>query len=355
MSQLNYSNSRIYKEELERFSSVGELQRSSYTVSTGSEHLNYPGVRELSQQARYLLEQGSNISFETSYVQAHPQLDDPYLLNDRSFQDAISNPFYGIPGTLFGSLLIPRLSNIKLLANYNLAYIEAKAASLALQSIHRKGSIDHFYLNQGIANLNLLEDIIKAHEIHIGDLPIFVIPANGIKAFRNTRMGPWALVESKQQEASFNNGSVLHINQEGQIINEIPLIETHISNLFFPIYKVKLQDRWIIVVPAATDYASINAPLELKLESNLNKNPNQKLKASIGQAVRAIYELFGGSFDNLPEALLNFEGGSWSSIVEDHSSSSRHLGTHSMHEIIKNHWLDSPEIAIPWNYLVRQS
>lgn len=354
MSQLSYSHNRISTEDLDRLSSVGELRRSTYVQENPDKHLDYPRVRDISREARYILEQGLDLVFSTSQIHSHSSIEDPHFLNDLSFHSAISNKLGGIPVGLFGALLTPRLSNSKILGNNNFAYIEGKAASMAFKTLYQEGSVDHFFFNQGVSSLALIEDIVRAWDFKSNDLPIFVIPENGIKAFRNTKMGPWTLVQMRQQEASFNKGSVLYLNHDGQILEEIQLAEEYATNLFFPLYKVKIQDRWIIVIPSQTDYKSINKALELKLSSGIEtsiKHSGTTIHCSVGQAARAIYELFGASFDNLPEALLQFEGGSWSSMIEDHSSSSRHLGTHSMYDILKNQWFKSDDISIPWNYL----
>jgi hypothetical protein len=151
-------------------------------------------------------------------------------------------------------------------------------------------------------------------------------------------------------------------NQKTQ--TTINLVSEKITNLESPIYKVRVDDKWIIVAPWQISMNKIDEEVCIeisnkvldKLKENENRSADEDqeiviFNTSIGQATRVIFELLDGDFENIPEAILNFEGGSWSSIALENSSTGRHQGINSMHEVLYHKWYEHHEIAIPWNYL----
>jgi hypothetical protein len=344
-------------------SSVGELYKGNIDNSfyKGKPHLDYPEVKNLLIRVRDLLEQNKEVIFRTKKVfEKNSDISSEDYLNAQPLQN--QNPFNGIMTTHFGSLLSQNITGLKFLGSYNLAYIEAKASKIYHQYFYGKDSVvDHFYCAKGIANINILEDVIKAHEIAKNELAIVLMPDNAIKAFRQGRFSRWQNIETKNVKSSF--GTLYQLNENGEKISEINLINTKVLNLNSPIYKVKTGEYWTMIVPWAASPEAINQEIELKISKNrvdailnnkefINEDSGKEIiEVSLGQAVRVIYELLGADYEMIPEALLNLEGGSWSSIALENSSSGRHNGTNSMHEVLKNGWHRHSEIAIPWFYL----
>jgi hypothetical protein len=344
-------------------SGVGELHKGYIkpSVSTEKPHLDYPELRTLLTRVRNLLEKNKEIVFKTKKVfEKNSDISSEDYLNAQPLQN--QNPFNGIMTTHFGSLLNQNTAGHKFLGSYSLAYIEAKASKIYHQHFYGQDRmIDHFYCAKGISNISVIEDVIKAHEIPKNELAVVLTPSNAIKAFRQGRFSKWQNIETKDVRSSF--GTLYQVDPSGEKISEINLINSKIVNLNSPIYKVKTGEYWTIIVPWAASPETINQEIELKISKNsvdailnnkefINEHSGTEvIEASIGQAARVIYEILGADYEMIPEALLNLEGGSWSSIALESSSSGRHNGTNSMHEVLKHGWHKHSDIAIPWFYL----
>lgn len=354
-----YEQSKMNAHKVELNSGIGEFKKSTAVKNIDKPYLTYPQVTELLTETRILFENNVNICFDTIPLLNHSNIEDPNFLNySGNYNIPTREHTAGLASSHFQTLLTPKISGQTILGNFSFAHLEAKIAHTFFKSFHGNQAVDHFYSTQGAANIELIGDVVKAHDISKNDLVIFTIPDNGIKAFRNTKFGPWTVVETKTREATFNGGEIYQIDQSGTVLHKIKLSEEYTTNLISPIYKVKTQERWVLILPSKTDYKSINQTLKLNLSKNFVQNlqydsnaETKTIQCSPGQAARVIYELFGANFDAIPEAMLHFEGGSWSSIVQENCSSGRHNGSNSMHEVIEQQWFLSADAAIPWNYL----
>ncbi len=364
----NKESSTVLHQESLFDSSIGNFYKGESKPELEKEvYLDYPGVNEMIANVREALNRNQRIIFKSANAVKNNKLQDHnFLCNDDEYSGHNANLFTGCPATHFNALLTQAVAGQTILGNSNLAYIEARASYYFHKHVHNEKAVDHFHFAEGIVNINLFDETIKAHDVNKNELAVMLIPNNAIKAFRRTRFSGWQLVETKTQVASINGGKVYQVDGNRNIVSEINLIEDVITNLESPIYKVKLGERWVVAVPYATDYQSISKPIELSfsqplLESIVNHQALEKeqeaklevksIDGSIGQIARTIFNLLGGDYELLPEALLNLEGGSWSAIATEKSASGKHNGTNSMHEVIKNGWHKHPDIAIPWNYL----
>lgn len=343
-------------------SSVGELLRGeAKTSNTEKPYLDYLQVRDLLIRVREALGKNKEIRFKTKKVfEQNSHISSEDFLNAQPLQNISS--LNGIMTTHFGSLLSQNLAGQKVLGSYSMAHIEAQASKTYHKHYYGEDTpIDHFYCAKGICSLSAFEDVIKAHDPGKNDLAIVLMPDNAIRAFRRSHFSGWQSPEISNQASSM--GTFYQLDKDGKKISEVNLIESVITNLESPIYKVKIGERWVIIVPWAASPSAIEEEIELKISKNkidaiLNNkdfidqnNGTEEIECSIGQAVRVIYELLGADHEAIPEALINFEGGSWSSIALESASSGRHNGTNSMFEVLKNGWHKHSEVAIPWFYL----
>ena len=335
-----------------------ELDKSANNNFHEINYLSYPGVDKITNDCTRYLEKDLEIIFDIG--QALPQLSFDYhnLFNDNKTSFSQTQQSSGIPANSFGSLLTHGYAGQKILDSFSIAYIEARAMKEALPKDYQ---IDHFIIPEGVCHLDVLDDAIRAFGFCKNEIVTMLIPENAIKAFRRTRFSGWQMVETASREASIGK---LILKQPTGTCDEITLTETEIINLDSPIYKVKIGERWVLVATQKNDFNNINKTIKLKINnsviSSLRTNntiehgsakQERTVEASPGQAIRAIFALLGNNFDLVPEALLNFEGGSWSSIATEKTSSGRYCGTNSMNEVIKHKWYQHPEVAIPWNYL----
>ncbi len=345
-------------------SSVGELKKASPDEAKTNTYLDYPGVSELLNQTQKILNSGQRIKFKTKKVfQDDFNLDNEYFLNDNPKQNL--DPLAGLMVPHFGSLLNTIYTGQKVLGSFSLAYIEAKTSKEYHECFFGKETpIDHFYTAKGICNLNTFEDTIKAFDIAKNELAVLLLPENSVKAFRRGPFSGWQIPETKSVDSKF--GKLYHLNNRDQSkVGEIKLVDQKVTNLDSPLYKVKIDERWILVVVYSSNYQDLQKPISLEIskdriesikantkhETNENETNIEELNCSLGQAARVIFELFGGDYESIPEIMLNFEGGSWSSIAMESSSSGRHNGTNSLHEVIKQEWYKHPDLAVPWNYI----
>lgn len=348
--------------ELNKASSVGKLLKAEITIeSKPKPYLDYPEVKEILIKVREALSKNKEVVFKTKKVfDNNSSISSEDFLNSQILQKP--DKFNGTLTSHFGALLNQNISGQKVLGSYSLAFIEAKASKIYNEHFYgQETQVDHFYNAKGIFSIPALEDVIKAHEIIKNELAIVLIPDNAIRAFRSSNLGGWQNPEIKTKGSSL--GTIYQINKTGKKISEIKLTESKTINLDSPIYKIKLGERWVLACPWSTDAASINTEVELKvskdrIDSILNNkeysetsNCKEEISCSIGQAVRVIYEVLGSDYENIPEALINFEGGSWSGIALENSSSGRHCGINSMYEVLKNGWHMHNDVAIPWFYL----
>ncbi len=341
---------------------VGELTKGSSSYDQDQKlYLDYPGVQDLIYEARKALDSGKKIKFVCEHNYSKADIHSANFLNESSIE---TNPFLGFNPSSFGTLMAPNFAGTTVLGNFSLAQIEAKAAKLIHNSLFGDKAVDHFKSSDGISNLNVLERAIKAFELQKNELAIFHVPDNAIKAFRAGKFSPWQYAKLEAKTSSL--GKLKELDYTHKLVSEINIVDYQVSNLESPIYKVKLGDRWILVVPQSTSYDKINQKLDLSLSKEsiermkrnitlTEKSPKQeqeiKLEASLGQSVRVIFELLGANFDLIPEAMFNFEGGCFSSIVTEKSSTGRYNGTNSLHEVLKNKWHLQADIAVPWNYI----
>ena len=356
------------QQSLSFYSSIGNFYQGETKPELEKDiYLEYPGVKDLLARTKQALANNKKIIFRLPKVMKNTNLhEDGFLCFNDEYTQQNADLLAGCPVTHFNSLLTQGIAGQTILGNSNLAYIEARTSYYFHKYFHNDTAVDHFYFTEGIANINLFDETIKAHDINKNEVAVMLIPNNAIKAFRRSRFSGWQLIETETREAGFAAGKVYQVDKDRNVISEIKLIEQFISNLEAPIYKVKLGERWVVAIPYANDYQSINKAIELNLskpllDSILNHSEHDKAKeselevetieGSIGQAARAIFNLLGGDYELLPEALLNLEGGSWSALATEKSSSGKHTGTNSMHEVIKNGWHRHAEVAIPWNYL----
>lgn len=360
--KLNLLNN-LSKIELE--SSVGEFKKGEIIEEEVNEkpYLEYEGVKDLYQQTKQILESGKAVRFKTKKI-----FDNSFESTAESFLNSdskrIENQFAGLMIPHFGSLLSTNYAGQKVLGNCSIAYIEAKTSRECFEHFHpNDATIDHFYTAKGVCNLNTLEEALKAYEIKKNEPIILLLPENAIKAFRKGPFSGWQIPEHENQNSSI--GKLNYIDKKDhKVLGEIRLIDYKIKNLDAPIYKIKIDGKWILVTLKNINYESLNSEVGITIskdliegiKSNLNIEPIEnynitEINCSLGQAVRVIFELFDGDYEAIPEIMLNFEGGSWSSIALENSSCGRHSGTNSMHEVIKNAWYKHPELAVPWNYI----
>jgi hypothetical protein len=351
------------KEQINQESSIGEFYKGHTDHDPLKKlYFSYPGVEEIYKSALKALSENKKLTFVIKNPVKNNNLYNNNFLKD-GFQSN-KNIFDGLMTTHFGSLLTPNLAGQKVLGNYSLAFIEAQASKIYHDYFHKNAAIDHFYNAQGVANSNLLTEIVKAFEIKKNEVISFLIPANSIRAFKENKYSTWNALE--QQTNIYQKKSIYLLDKNsGKTKAKIDLVSEEIKNLGSPIYKIKIDDRWAFIMPWQLTLDKIKENMSFSLDNNLIKflktnkrseetNENQqefKIEASVGQATRVIFELLDGDYENVPEAILNFEGGSWSSIALENSSSGRHQGINSMHEVLYNKWYEHQDIAIPWNYL----
>jgi hypothetical protein len=350
------------KEQINRESAVGEFYEGKINYDPLLKlYFNYPGVEELYSLTRKALSENKRVIFNTKAPFENTDIRSNAFLKN-SFKKS-KNLFDGSMTSLFGSLLTANNSGQKVLGNYCIGFIEAQASKLFHEHYHQNQAVDHFYNAQGVCNLSILAETLKAYDIKKNELVSLLLPANSIRAFRDNKYSAWNTVS---KEIDNDNATRIYLidksNQKTQAT--INLVSEKIINLESPIYKVRVDDKWIIVIPWQSSINSLDKEVSFeisnKLLDNLKQNKNTLAEesqevivfnTSIGQATRVIFELLDGDFENIPEAILNFEGGSWSSITLENSSTGRHQGINSMHEVLYHKWYEHHEIAIPWNYL----
>jgi glycerophosphoryl diester phosphodiesterase len=321
-------------------------------------YLSYPGVDKLISDCKKFLEKDLEIVFDIGQALPETNFEHKNLFSENKTPFDQTQQTSGISANPFGSLLTSGYAGQKILGSFSLAYIEARAMKEALE---KDSQIDHFTIPEGICHLSVLDEAIRAFDFLKYEIVVMLVPENSIKAFRRTRFSGWQLVETNSKEASIGKVTLHHPDQK---TDEITLTETEITNLDSPIYKVKIGERWVLVATQKNDFLNIGKKIKLKINNSIIdslKNNNtieqgsgrqeRTIEASPGQAIRTVFALLGNDIDLVPEALLNFEGGSWSSLATEKASSGRHCGTNSMHEVLKHQWYKHPEVAIPWNYL----
>lgn len=323
------------------------------------DYLSFPGTRTLLAKVQEVLTQGKAVKFKLGNLLSNNQIGEAGFLCDKKQDYKLHQ---GCKASLSGLLLSQAIAGQKFLGDFSIAYIEAMAAKYLHQSLYKDLSVDHFHFTEGICNMDLFNDCIKAYRFKKNNLAVAVMPETAIKAARRNRFSGWDLIKFKQRPASFNQGKIYQVNKNNEVISEIKLIEEYTDTLVSPIYKVKIDERWVIILTAATDYKSISQGTEININQQLIESIAHKksyephaqesieFTASPGQAVRVIFHLLG-DYEAVPEALLNLEGGSWSGLATESSASGRHDGSNSMHEVLRNGWHLHPDIAIPWNYL----
>ncbi len=350
-------------------SSVGSLIKSETSPEDNLDrYLTYPfgssNVAEIIKNIQSQLVNNKKITFVTkSIIQEYQQED--FLLSPKLGIE--TNPYNGLSMTLFGHLLTSQIANQILLGSFGLSYIEAKVSQIVRKVMHGdQQSIDHFYLTEGVSNISALEEVIRAHEFKKNELVVLLLPENAIKAFRQTRFSSWQLVDFETKPASIGRSKAFLFDKHHQKIGDIQLVESKATNLNFPIYKLKLQERSLLVLPYSTTYSDLSQKLNFhitnsmldSLKSNNKYNSSQDIthneyqeELSVGTAARVLFGLLGGDYEAVPEIMLNLEGGSHTAIATEKSSTGRHSGINSMYEVIRNEWYKHPDVVIPWNYI----
>ncbi|MDA1020603.1 MAG: hypothetical protein O2962_03560 [Cyanobacteria bacterium] len=326
------------------------------------DYLDYPGTRELLAKVQEILACGKRVSFKLGKLIENNKIDQADFLCDTQQDYKLRS---GCKSSPSGIILTQAIAGQKFIGDFSIAYIEAMAARNIHQAHYKDIAVDHFHFTEGICNIAQLSDCIHAHKIKKNNLAIALIPANAIKAARKNRFSGWDLPQFKQQTASINQGKIYHVNKNREVLAEVNLVEEATDSLASPIYKIKLDERWLIIVPQANNYQNISGDFKLEISNKLIDSiahkkayhPEQdqqieaiELESSLGQAARVIFNLLG-DYEAVPEALLNLEGGSWAALATESSASGRHDGSNSMHEVLRNGWHKHAEIAIPWNYL----
>lgn len=264
------------------------------------------------------------------------------------FISKIKNRSLGLCSSFNFSLNSKKIGLQKLLSDFSFSFIEASAFKNYLEKFLPEVQIDHLWCPEGISNLDSISEIIKAHNFPLEEIIVLVIPENGIKAIRKGKYEDWTEIDYRQEKARFNNGKIYEFNKEGKLLHEIELVENRPIGLNSPIYKLKLNDRWVLLVHSFFEYD--NLLLEIKSDFHTDKIETEGL--SLGAFARKIFkENFSSDWEMLPEAKLFVEGGSWTSIITENSSSNRHLGVNNMFDVLKHKWHEHKDVAIPWNYL----
>lgn len=349
------------KEQINKESSVGEFYKGEVSYDTLTKlYFSYQGVEELFLKAQEALAQNKKVIFTTkSPIENTDIYEDKFLKDSYQGKRKITD---GLMTSHFASLLTPKITGQKILGNYSLAFIEAYASKIFHDKVYPNQAVDHFYNAQGISSIATLHDVLKAFDIKKNEMISLVLPANALKAFQNNKYSTWFSPELETDfQAQYKMN--IHNKKDKKVEASLNLMSQKISNLTSPLYKIKVDDRWVAIVPWQAQLDSLKQKLTLELSNELlvklktNKDASQEsegevhLEASVGQAARVIFEFLDGDYDNLPEAILNFEGGSWSSIALENCSSGRYQGTNSMQEVLDNKWYQHQDIAIPWNYL----
>lgn len=337
-------------EQLDQISGVGAFLKHEGDLNDEEYFLQYSRCKELYDKCKKLINQGILIKFK--------------IINNKQYHQSQENYFQGFDHTdtkckeeglmvnCFGMMAANSTINQKVLGTYSLAFIEAKAQINRYRQ--RFGNnIDHFFTPYGSITLTGLEELIKAADLPKNDLAVLLLPTNSIKAFRLNRHCNWLLPESEQEILQ-----VFQLNKSNKQVAQINLYKNIYTNLGLPLYKLKLDERWIFVVlqQALDKDLYIDFSQETINALKANRYPEYKeesseiIEVSIGEAARLIFK-FLGHYEMVPEILLNGEGGSWSSICLENSSQGRFLGTNSMYEVLKHAWYKEADIAIPWNYL----
>jgi len=335
-----------------------ELDKSANNNLHEISYLSYPGVENIIFDCKKFLEKDLEIVFNIGQALPNINFDYKNLFEHKEFNFNEIHSLSGISANPFGSLLTHSFAGQKVLGSFSSAYIEGRAMKEALS---KDRQIDHLTIPDGIYHLDVLDDAIRAFDFCKSEIVTMLIPENAIKAFRRTRFSGWEMVETASREASIGK---LILRNSSNSTEEITLTETEITNLDSPIYKVKIGERWILVATQKNYFYNLSERIKLRINNSIidslkhNNTINYQagkqertLECSPGQAIRAIFALLDYNFDLVPEALLNFEGGSWSSIATEKTSSGRYCGTNSMNEVLKHKWYQHPEVAIPWNYL----
>ncbi|MCE2929554.1 MAG: hypothetical protein LW817_07995 [Candidatus Caenarcaniphilales bacterium] len=346
------------KEQLNQFSGVGELSRQAPPdfEPNGDLILDFPGVKEIYKQALRIIESGKTVKFETKAVCKTNSINNNNFLV--TFPEAKASAEDGLMINRFGHLSVSQIAGLRVLGNYSLAYIEAKAQIDAYKKSFRQ-NIDHFYTPYGSISNLILDDVCKAADCGGYDPMVFLLPANALRAYRVNRYTTWQLPVCKESKTK-----IYLLDKFGKNIDEVKLAESKIQNLDYPIYKVKLEDRWVLLCLAPSSYKDLSEKNSLKINQNMidslksfkvfdtnDFTEEETISCSIGQATRVIFALLGSNYDLVPEALLNAEAGSWSSLVQENASTGRFQGINSMHEVLKQQWFKHADLHLPWNYL----
>ena len=360
MSIDSKQNSEIeFLQQASLFDASTPAKSPTVQVEDEFDYLNFPGTRTLLAKVQEVLVQGKAVKFKLGNLLTNNQIAEAGFLCDSKQDYKLQQ---GCKASPSGLLLSQAIAGQKFLGDFSIAYIEAMAAKYLHQALYKDVAVDHFHFTEGLCNIGLFSDCIKAHRIKKNNLAIAVMPETAFKAARRNRFSGWDVIKFQQRPASFNKGKIYQVNKNNELVSEVNLVEDYTDTLVSPIYKVKIDERWVIVLAAATNYLSISQGGSITIDQKLidsiaHKQDYQpqnretiEFTASPGQAVRVIFNLLG-DYDAVPEALLNLEGGSWSGLATESSASGRHDGSNSMHEVLRNGWHLHPDIAIPWNYL----
>lgn len=299
----------------------------------------------------------------------------------------------GVLATQNHTLLSSQLAGQKLIGDFTFAYIEARANYYFRNEFNLDNPVDSFWCAEGVSNLELFADVLKANQIPIDEMVVLAVPTNAIKAYRTEKFGEWTELEIIHKKSRHLGGKLYQFDKYGNQISELELYKQEPQNLSSPVYKVKCGEYWLLVVPVSesalskfsyaadkggftkavqdrlenqktqgqflmqVDFADVRTITQNKetvesIERAINYDfPSEGiLSCSVGQAARVVFELMGG-FDNIPEALFNLDGGSSSCVATEKNSDGRHLGVHDMHQIIKNKWHERDDVIIPWNII----
>jgi hypothetical protein len=262
------------------------------------------------------------------------------------FSNYLENNSLGLCSSFHYSLNSKKIALQKILGDFSFGYLEALSFKYYLEKSFSNTDIDHFWCPEGISSPEAFEEVLKAYNFPSEKIIVLLIAENGIKAVKNSKFTEWREVLFKQERARFNNGKIYEFNKNGEMIHEINLVENRAQNLDSDIYKLKLSDRWILVLSRFFEYKNFLA------EMNFHFDSGETEELCLGAYAKKIFqEKYDSDWENLPELKLTTEGGSWTSIVTESNSSGRHLGINNMYDVLKHKWHQHKDVAIPWNYL----
>lgn len=301
----------------------------------------------------------------------------------------------GLLGTQSNSLLSKSIGGLKVLDAFSFAYVEARASHYYRKEFFKENKlVDYFWCPDGLSNMELFAEVLKAHNFSKEDIAVLAVPKNAFKAFKEGKFADWVEVESTKEKIS--DSKFYQFDKTGNKVSELELGRDVYGNLNSPLYKTRAGEYWVVLVPISEgdllnyglgiaenpetyskaalartigreseegvsfclDYQRASTLLSNGLDSveEIEQAMNYELpaegviSASVGQAARVIFELMGG-FEEIPEALLYADGGSCSSVVTEKNSDGRHVGAHNMHQVVRCGWHLMDDVLIPWNYL----